>query len=369
MQQAPIVEEFIQLVQVDSPSRKERKMVDLLTQKLTALGCTVWEDDAGKQIPEGTAGNLHAYLEGDLPGAVLFVAHMDRVQNGENVHPQVLKDKVVSDGSTVLAADDLAGVCAILDGLRRIQENPRPHPRIEILLTVCEEIGLQGTRYVDVSKFQAKIGYVLDSPGTIGRVLDSAMGKAELFLDVTGKAAHSAYPELGVSATRTAVLILSQLGDGRIDEDTVANWSYFEAPCPCNTIPGQAKAQAFLLSRNSQSIQGYIDQFENVSNLVAEKMGATVNARSILHYPPFLVEKNAPSIRRVCAALTQLGIEPRVEHGAGGCDANRLNDLGIECVALSTGYSKNHTVHEEVLIQDLIQSGKMVELLMTNPVE
>ncbi len=369
MSHAPIVEEMIQLAQVNAPSRGEREMVDLLTQRLQELGCDVWEDGAAIHIEGGTAGNLHACLEGTLPGAVLFVAHLDRVQNGGGIHPQIQGDLLVSDGSTILAADDLAGVCAILDGLCRVHQTQTAHPRIEILLTVCEEIGLQGSRYVDLSRHVAKMGYVLDSPGPTGRVLDSAMGKAELFLDVKGRAAHCAYPELGISATRAVVLLLAQLEDGRIDEETVANWSTLLSPTPCNTIPEQCHAQAFLLSRNFSTMERYIARFEETAQQIQAQTGAEIIARSLVHYPPFSVPEDSPTIRRARSAMEELGIPARVEHGAGGCDANRLNDQGIQCVALATGYSKNHTKGEQLSIPDLIQAGALVERLMAAPVE
>ena len=105
----PIVEEFIELAEIDTVSRQERAMVDALKGKL--------EDTASKV--DGTAGNLIAVLEGQTEGSVLLAAHVDRVQNGFGIKPQVRDGKIVSDGTTVLAADDLSGVAAILDGLRQ----------------------------------------------------------------------------------------------------------------------------------------------------------------------------------------------------------------------------------------------------------
>ena len=110
----PIVEEFIELAEIDTVSRQERAMVDALKGKLEALGCTVREDDTASKV-DGTAGNLIAVLEGQTEGSVLLAAHVDRVQNGFGIKPQVRDGKIVSDGTTVLAADDLSGVAAMLD--------------------------------------------------------------------------------------------------------------------------------------------------------------------------------------------------------------------------------------------------------------
>lgn len=164
----PIVEEFIELAEIDTVSRQERAMVDALKGKLEALGCTVREDDTASKV-DGTAGNLIAVLEGQTEGSVLLAAHVDRVQNGFGIKPQVRDGKIVSDGTTVLAADDLSGVAAILDGLRRVQASGARHPRVEVLFSVCEEIGVQGTLHLDPAQFQSKFGFVLDSPAASAR--------------------------------------------------------------------------------------------------------------------------------------------------------------------------------------------------------
>ena len=363
MENMPVVKEFIELAKLDCASRHERLVVDAVTKKLKELGFTVREDGTAAKV-EGEAGNVCAYLEGTAKGCVLFAAHLDRVQNGLGIKPQIKDGNLVSDGTTILAADDLSGVAAILDGIRRALASGKPHPRIEVLFSVCEEIGVQGTRHLDTSLFEAKYGFVLDSPGRVGRVLDAAMGKAELFLDIKGKAAHAAYPELGVSATHAAVQVLSRIGDGRLDEDTVINWSYLVAPGPCNAVPDTANAKAFAMSLKNEKLEAYLELFQKTAKEVAEETGAEIDAHYVLNYPAFFVPADHRPVKVACEALTSIGVEPRVEHGGGGLDANRLNGYGIECVGLSTGYSKNHTVNETLVVEDLVKSGEMVEKII-----
>ncbi|MFQ8759235.1 MAG: peptidase dimerization domain-containing protein [Intestinimonas sp.] len=313
---------------------------------------------------DGTAGNLIAVLEGQTEGSVLLAAHVDRVQNGFGIKPQVRDGKIVSDGTTVLAADDLSGVAAILDGLRRVR-----HPAPGTLGWRCssryvKRSACRSTLHLDPAQFQSKFGFVLDSPGRIGKVLDSAMGKAELFLEVTGKSAHAAYPELGVSATRAAVLLLSRLGDGRIDDETVLNWSYLVAPGPCNAIPDKASAKAFAMSRDNDKLAAYLNAFVDAAAQVAEETGAKMDASYVVNYPSFYVPSDRPPIRIMERVFSKLGIPISVQHGAGGLDANRLNGYGIECVGLATGYSGNHTVNEVLELEDLIRSGEMVEQII-----
>ncbi len=133
-----IIEEFKQLVEIDSASGRERAIADVLKKKLTDLGFGVLEDQAGSTFG-GNTGNLIAIKEGTREGSVLFCSHMDRVANGCGIHPREKDGKLVSDGSTILAADDVSGLCAILDGVRRALASEKPHPRLEIAFTVGEE--------------------------------------------------------------------------------------------------------------------------------------------------------------------------------------------------------------------------------------
>src|SRR5690554_4748402 len=97
--QQRLVDEFLELVQIDSASKNERKIADALKNKLHALNLTVTEDDSSPRIG-GNTGNLIAVLEGELESPpLLFCAHMDRVQPGLGIKPQITADGIIkSDG-------------------------------------------------------------------------------------------------------------------------------------------------------------------------------------------------------------------------------------------------------------------------------
>lgn len=356
-----IVQEFIELAKIPVASRQEREICDTLKAKLVALGCKVQEDDVATKIEGASAGNIIASIDGGLPGSILFCAHMDRVQNGADIKPCIKGDKICSDGSTILSADDLSGVVAILDGVRSVIESGLKFPRVEIVFTVCEEIGLRGSYYLNVDQLKSKLGYVLDSPGRIGRILVSAMGKTELYLDVKGIEAHSAYPEKGKSALRAAVKILSQIEDGRIDPETVVNWSYLESLTNPNKVPGYVHAEAFLLSRSDQTMENYTRKFFEVCWNVDKEFGGGVLPKAITKYPAFRTSDDSKCVKLACSALEKIGVEPSVEEGGGGFDANLISRAGIDMVGLSTGYNNNHTVNESIYIDDLVKSGQLVK--------
>lgn len=157
MSEASMLKEFLELVQIPVQSRDERKIADVVKQKLIDLGLTVEEDNAGEKLG-GNTGNLIGRLAGasDVP-SILLSAHLDRVRNSGAIHPVVneAEDLIKSDGTSILAADDVSGLCAVLDGLRRVKESGKPHGPVEVVFSVCEEIGVQGSGQLDFSKLKA----------------------------------------------------------------------------------------------------------------------------------------------------------------------------------------------------------------------
>ena len=119
MENKQMLEEFLELVQIPVQSRNERQIANVLKAKLEALGLEVTEEDTGAKIG-GNAGNIRAVLRGTADcEPLLFSAHMDRVANHGAIKPVIDEDKdiVTSDGTSILAADDVAGLCIILDAM------------------------------------------------------------------------------------------------------------------------------------------------------------------------------------------------------------------------------------------------------------
>ena len=136
-----VVDEFQELTAIDAPSFGEREMADRLIPKLKELGFEVEEDNAGEHFG-GNAGNLYAYLPGDLPGdPVLLSGHMDTVEPSKGKKGIIGEDGVIrSAGKAVLGADDVAGLVEILEGIRSVKEAGVPHRDIEILFAIAEEL-------------------------------------------------------------------------------------------------------------------------------------------------------------------------------------------------------------------------------------
>ena len=127
MENESMYAELLELITTDSASGKESAIARLVMGKLEALGFTVTTDNAGETFG-GECGNVLGVREGELDGALLLCSHMDRVPEGLGIHPVERDGVLYSDGSTILAADDISGVCAIFDGQRRVLAARSPCP-------------------------------------------------------------------------------------------------------------------------------------------------------------------------------------------------------------------------------------------------
>jgi tripeptide aminopeptidase len=361
-----IVDEFLELVKIDCCFGDERGVADAAIKKLKDLGFSVSEDDTGSKVG-GNAGNITGILEGTRPGSVMFTAHMDRVQNGYGIKPQINGGRITSDGTTVLAADDLSGVAAILEGVRRIIEDGSEHPRIEVVFTVGEEPQLRGSRHYDFSQIQSKIGFALDSPGRIGRVVNAAPSTAQLYYDIYGKSAHAGNsPEKGINALVVSSKLLAGIKEGRLDPESTANFAICTAGNATNVVCDHVHVEGETRSGSHEKMENYCEYFEKYCHEAVEGTGARIETRVDKVYRCFCVPEGSETIELMRRVFGIMGIEMKVERGGGGMDANRFNEHGIECIGLATGYAQNHTPNEYIELDDLVKSGEMVRQIILN---
>jgi len=355
-----MIEEFLELTAIPSPSRDERRMADVLKKKLKDLGCEVYEDDAGAAIG-GTSGNVVGVLRGTRGVPVILSAHMDRVPGGDRIRPVVTEEKITTDGTSILAADDLSGVVSILEGLRRIRESGLPHGDVEVVFTVCEERLASGGKHLDDNLVHAKHAYCMDSPGRTGRIINAAPGKVQFFVDVYGKAAHAGQvPEQGVNALVMGARILADIREGRLDFETTANWALMTAGEVTNLVCDHVQIGGEARSRDSKKLAAYVEYVQRHCAEVIAKTPATCEVKVVHCFDGFRIPHDDGLIVTLLEVLAKNGIAPLIEEGGGGMDANRFNARGIRSIGVATGYFKNHTTAEELYIEEFLKSGQLV---------
>ncbi|MDU2417677.1 M20/M25/M40 family metallo-hydrolase [Negativicoccus succinicivorans] len=360
-----MLNEFYELIRIPCSTGDEREVADLLKKRLKKLGAQdVKEDDAGSKI-NGNAGNIIATFGATMEGlpTVAFTAHMDCVEPCAGIEP-VLKDGVItSKGDTILGGDDKSGVAAILEGLRLMKENALPHGKIVIIFCVAEEGGLRGSRNIDTELTQGiDFGYVLDSSGAPGKIINQAPGQNAIRVTMHGKRSHAGLaPEDGVNAIVMMGTALARLPYGRIDEETTANVGFIDGGIATNIVADKCSVKAEARSRDLAKLKQQTDAMKEAFMSVEKDFPggkAEVEVEEI--YQPYLVDENSLCIEVAKRAAKEAGLEPNVGATGGGSDANNFNKHSFPAAVLATGMTKVHTPEECLLEEHLYQTGEWV---------
>lgn len=364
-----LVSEFMELVQVDSETKHEQEISRVLKQKFEALGLSISEDDAAAKTGHG-AGNLFAILEAsgaDQTGpTIFFTCHMDTVTPGVGIKPQLDDDGYIrSDGTTILGADDKAGISAIFEAIRVVKEQSIPHGRVQIVITVGEESGLLGVRMLDASKLEAKFGYALDSNGSVGDIAVAAPTQAKVTIKMYGRSAHAGVnPEDGISAIQVAAKAIARMPLGRIDNETTANIGRFEGGGATNIVCDYVKLEAEARSIVQHKLDSQIEAMRKAVASAAEEFGGRGEVESEVIYPAYQYDDEASVVQLAKKAITAIGLTPRTFHSGGGSDANIFNGLGVPTVNLAVGYEHIHTTKEQIKVVDLVKTTELVVEIM-----
>jgi tripeptide aminopeptidase len=361
---------LIQLIKIDSLSRKERNVALRLQREMESLGAEVWIDDAGEKVG-GDTGNLIAHFRGTALRAppLLLSAHMDTVVPGEGIVPVLDGDILRSDGRTVLGGDDKSGVAIICEVLRVVRENQIPCSDIDVVFTICEEAGLIGAKCLDVSRLRARTGLVLDSD-SVGFLFTRGPGANRMEFRVRGLEAHAGVcPEKGISAIQVAAEGVARMRLGRIDDETTANIGVIEGGMAVNIVPNTVVLRGEARSHSEDKLERQTQHMlqclrEAAARHVLESDGkhfqATVEAQIDRDYDRMDVPDDSAIVRLVQAAAKNLRVELKTLANGGGCDANVLNRKGLQIANLSTGMRDIHTVNEWLDLKDLYLSAEMV---------
>ncbi|CAM3959298.1 M20/M25/M40 family metallo-hydrolase [Lederbergia lenta] len=357
-----LLNEFLELVQIDSETKYETEIAKVLKQKFEALGVHVFEDDTKEETGHG-AGNLICTLEGTKENAdtIYFTSHMDTVVPGNGIKPSIENGHVITDGTTILGADDKAGLAAMLEAIRVLKEEKVSHGSIQFIITVGEESGLVGAKALDSSLVKAKYGFALDSDGTVGNIIIAAPTQAKITAEIHGKTAHAGVaPEKGVSAITIAAKAVAKMPLGRIDEETTANIGRFEGGQATNIVADQAFVLAEARSLIPEKMEAQVETMKIAFEEVAEQMGGKAFVNVEIMYPGFKYGDGDLVVEIAKKAAKEIGREPKLLTSGGGSDANIIAGFNIPTVNLAVGYEEIHTTNERMPIEELNKLAEMV---------
>lgn len=350
-----LVESFMELVKIDSISREERNLADFLIEKLEDLGLEVIVDQAGEKV-KSNCGNIIARFKGNIKEVTptMFSAHMDTVVPGKNINPLLKGEKIVSSGKTILGADDKAAIAALLEALHIIKEKNISHGDIEIVFTICEEMGLHGAKNLDISDLNAQMAFVLDSGGQVGEIISAAPSQNSLKIIIHGKSAHAgSNPEEGINAIQVAGFVLSRMKLGRIDEETTTNIGIISGGKATNIIPDEVTLEGEVRSRNEEKLEKYTKILKQIAEDTAREFKAKAEVKINKEYYCYNLSTNDRVVKIAMKAAKDIGLEPLLHPSGGGSDANVFNKKGFPAVDLAIGMEKVHTVDEYILVKNL----------------
>lgn len=364
--QGRLIQDFLDLTAASSESLDERRTADLLARKLHELGFSVTEDDAGEKLG-GNAGNLYGFLKGTMTGEPLLLsAHMDTVKPGRHKKPILHEDGVfTTDGTTVLGADDAAGLAEILEGIRSIREAGLPHRDIEILFPVAEEIYIQGSSVFDFKRIRAKEAYVLDMSGEVGSAAVCAPSLISFRVTVNGIASHAGFaPEKGIHAIAAAAEAIVHIPQGQADEETTCNIGTITGGTAKNIVPAQCVCIGEVRSFSHEKALQWIAFIDRAFADAAEHFGASYEMETQEILRAYRVPDNAPVVRRFRRACAKLGLPGTLRSTFGGSDNHNFLKAGISGIVISCGMQRVHSTDEYILIQELMKGAALVAQLI-----
>ena len=326
-------------------------------------------------------GHIEASRGYDNAPKIGLIAHMDTspAVSGKDVKPQIIvfdgknapmvegkyigEELIVSDKTTLLGADDKAGVAEIIAACERIiADDTMKHGRISICFTPDEEIGRGADRF-DFERFGADFAYTVDG-GELGEISNENFNAAAVELTVHGINTH---PGSAKNKMRNAILFLNEfinlLPAAEIPACTEGREGFYHI----DSVSGnETEARLSMLIRDfdKQSFEKRKQYVESTAAFLNKKYGGATFEVSVTdsYYNMLeIIEKYPEITARIESAMLKAGVEPEFEPIRGGTDGARLSFEGLPCPNLSTGGMNFHSIYEAIPVKSL---EKMTDVLI-----
>jgi tripeptide aminopeptidase len=401
-----LLERFFHYVKIDTQSEedveerypsteKQKELSKLLVKELKELGLKDADIDRYGYVTATLPGNLLEDKNNKVP-VVGFIAHVDTSPevSGKNVNPvlhknydgkniilpsdksQVIRvdenpalkshigdDIITADGTTLLGADDKAGIAEIITALEYLKEHSDiKHGKIKIAFTPDEEVG-NGTKYFNVKKFGADYAYTVDGE-TVGEIENETFNAAVAIFTIYGVNVHPGYAkDKLVNAIRIVSEIIQYLNEEPSPETTEKREGYLH---PYVTEGGVEKSTLKVLIRDFEKdgMRSKYDTLNNIKDKVSEKYPKAkieIEIKEQYENMRFKLEEHPEVVEYALESVKRTGIEPKLQIIRGGTDGARLCFEGLPTPNIFTGGHNFHSKLEWISVQDM---EKTVETLV-----
>jgi len=347
-----LIDIFFNMVRISSESGEEKEFIsylkDLFTKELKAK-CSI--DNYGNLIVKIPAKNT------TRTEPVLFGLHADTVKPGKNIEP-ILKDGIIrSKGETILGADDKAGIAELFEAIRTAEQ----HPPLEIVVSREEEVGLKGSKNIDISLLDSKTGFLIDMD-TLDAIVIGGPSYMSIDVDITGKSAHAGMePEKGISSIKAASYAISMLKEGWIDEETTVNVGIIKGGQILNAVPEKTDVKVECRSQSHEKCLRQSNLIKEVFLTAAKTVGAQAEVKMELLIKASHISEDTEVVKVAKRAVSSVGLKPNVQIICGGTDASNYNEKGIETVVIGMGVKAEHTKEENIAVADMEKAVDVIQ--------
>ncbi|MBD3310930.1 MAG: M20/M25/M40 family metallo-hydrolase [Candidatus Magasanikbacteria bacterium] len=344
-----LVNTFLEIVRIDSPSGEEGEMVVDIIKRL---------DDLNIKYEKDSFGNVIAHTDGDGEPIVLAV-HLDTVEPGRGIEPIVENGLIKSRGKTILGADNKNAVAAVLEILQVIKENNLIAKPLDLVFTLSEETANWGAVNLDYSMLRAKSGFSFDSSNPIGGIIIGSPFYYRFDIKILGRANHASVPEKAVNALNIFHEALKEITLGRVDNDTICNIGTLEGGHVRNTIPGELVLKGEVRSFYEEKARSNTDKIIDIFDLKAKLFGGNIEYKTLQENPGFIFGENDELVVRAKKIMDEMNISSKTMKVYGCFDANIFYDKGIKILNLADGSKYSHSMEEELKVSDLENLAKI----------
>lgn len=359
-----LIESFVEMVKIYSPSKKEKEIAQYLIKELEKLEAEIYLDESFEKY-NGNAPTIIAKIQGNIEGnGVTLAAHMDVIEPCNEINPIIdEKNEIIkTNGLTTLGADDKAGIASILETIKVIKERKLKHKDIYIVLTPGEEVGMLGAKSINWENIPKNMKpalnmIVIDNVGRAGIIAHTAPSKFDLSITFIGRKAHAGIePEKGINAINMAAMAISKMKMGRIDELTTSNIGVIESNFPTNVVADKCVVKAEVRGHSEERILEVIKKYKDCCDETIRVMGGDYEFSSECDYPSLKPKDNLEFAREFSKVYEELGIKSELKIIGGGSDSNIFAKNGYNSVIIGIGMNDVHTVNEVLELKELYKT-------------
>jgi tripeptide aminopeptidase len=395
-------ERLVRYVQIDTQSdedsetypstEKQLELLRLLLDELKQIGLP----DAQMDEHGYVTATIPATVSGDVP-TIAFFAHVDtaREVTGTNVRPQrirygggeiplgssgnVIRPKespqlashvghelITTDGTTLLGADDKAGVAEIMAAAAYLAVHPEvPHGTIKVAFNPDEEVG-RGVIHFPVETFGAHAAYTMDG-STIGEIQEETFSGAQVRMRIHGRSIHPglAKGEL-VNAIKVAAEVVARLPKDRLSPETTEDREGYVHPVLIGGDSSEVELRIIVRDFDDGELDRSIEFLRHLAQEVAAtEPRCTIEVESRIQYRNMraTLERHPEIVENLEEAVRRIGLEPRRTAIRGGTDGSALTEMGLPTPNIYTGGQDAHSEREWICVEDMgIAAATIIEL-------